>query len=72
METLLFHEDAACAKACVVALRAKGYDLATTERCLNLAAAHEGGGDTAAAPRMRVHTAGTRSSAKLIGTPAPT
>ena len=30
METLLFHEDAACAKACVDALRAKGVELLGT------------------------------------------
>ena len=30
METLLFHEDAACARACVDALRAKGVELLGT------------------------------------------
>ena len=34
METLLFHEDAACAKACVDALRAKGVELLGTPRAL--------------------------------------
>ena len=35
METLLFHEDAACAKACVEALRAKGVELLGTRRALS-------------------------------------
>ena len=35
METLLFHEDAACAKACVDALRAKGVELLGTPRALS-------------------------------------
>ena len=35
METLLFHEDAACAKACVEALRAKGVELLGTPRALS-------------------------------------
>ena len=34
METLLFHEDAACAKACVEALRAKRVELLGTPRAL--------------------------------------
>ena len=53
METLLFHEDAACAKACVDALRAKGVELLGTPRALDAGLA-DATGDGAGAPRVWV------------------